>query len=75
MQQRPSNNHKAYCVQQEISLTKVRNDRRRYTKKYANLDCTWRIHALVLVDKNTWMIRRHIGKHNGVRTKANKVLV
>ncbi|KAJ8435325.1 hypothetical protein Cgig2_022926 [Carnegiea gigantea] len=31
-----------------------------------------RIHALVLVDRSIWMIRRHIGKHNGGRAEANK---
>ena len=37
-----------------------------------NVECTWRIHASVLVDKSTWMIRRHSGKHICGRTEANK---
>ncbi|KAJ8451191.1 hypothetical protein Cgig2_013963 [Carnegiea gigantea] len=63
---------KDYCVQQGISLRKIRNDRRRYTQKCANVECTWRIHASVLVDKSTWMIRRHSGKHICGRNECNK---
>ncbi|KAJ8429545.1 hypothetical protein Cgig2_008377 [Carnegiea gigantea] len=63
---------KDYCVQQGICLRKLRNDRRRYTKKCTNVDCTWRIHASVLDNKSTWMIRRHSWKHICGRTEVNK---
>jgi len=63
---------KDYCVQQGITLRKIMNDKRRYTQKCANVECTWRIHASVLVDKSTWMIRRHSGKHICGKTEGNK---
>ena len=63
---------KDYCVQQGITLRKIRNDRRRYTQKCANVECTWRIHASVLVNKRTWMIKRHSGKHICGRNEDNK---
>ena len=44
---------KDYYVQQGTTLRKIMNDRRRYTQKCANMECTWRIHASVLVDKST----------------------
>jgi len=64
---------KGYCVEQGISLRKVRNDSKRYTQKCSNLACTFRLHAFVLVDKTTWMVRSLRGSHVCALIEANKV--
>ncbi|KAJ8443103.1 hypothetical protein Cgig2_030871 [Carnegiea gigantea] len=52
-----------YCVQEGVSFRKLRNDRKRYTHKCFDSRCTFRIHASVLVDNITWIIRRIAGSH------------
>ncbi|KAJ8443094.1 hypothetical protein Cgig2_030862 [Carnegiea gigantea] len=50
-----------YCVQEGVSFRKLRNDRKRYTKKCFDSRCTFRIHASMLVDNITWIIRSIAG--------------
>ncbi|VFQ74346.1 unnamed protein product [Cuscuta campestris] len=48
---------KDYIIQKGISLRKMKNDRRRYTQTCKNKECKFRIHASVLVDGHSWMIK------------------
>jgi len=52
-----------YYVQEGVSFRKLRNERKRYTQKCSNSRCTFRIHASVLVDNITWIIRNITGSH------------
>lgn len=62
---------KDFCVLEGFTLRKIKNDRRRYTQKCSNLACTWRIHASVMVDKITWMLRSLTGNHTCPRRESN----
>jgi len=53
-------------------LRKVRNHNKRYTQQCSNLTCTFRLHASVLVDKTTWMIKSIRGSHVYVVIEVNK---
>ncbi|VFQ83426.1 unnamed protein product [Cuscuta campestris] len=48
---------KDYVIQKGISLRKIKNDKRRYTQVCMNKDCKFKIHASVLVDGHSWMIK------------------
>ena len=62
-----------YCVQEGVSFRKLRNDRKRYTQKCFNSRCTFRIHALVLVDNITYIIRSITGSHVCPVAEENKM--
>ncbi|KAJ8438951.1 hypothetical protein Cgig2_012846 [Carnegiea gigantea] len=63
---------KDYCVQHGITLRKIKNTRSRYTQRCINNDCSFKIHATVLVDKCTWMIRSLTEGHKYSNTQFNK---
>ena len=63
---------KDYCVQHGITLRKIKNTRSRYTQRCINHDCPIKIHAAMLVDKCTWMIRYLIEGHKCPNTQFNK---
>ncbi|KAL5811968.1 hypothetical protein ACOSQ3_026918 [Xanthoceras sorbifolium] len=48
---------KQYVIQEGFMLTKIKNDRSRYTIKCKNETCDWRFHASCLPDGLTFMIR------------------
>ncbi|KAL5743642.1 hypothetical protein ACOSQ2_026758 [Xanthoceras sorbifolium] len=48
---------KQYAIQEGFMLTKIKNDRSRYTIKCKNETCDWRFHASCLPDGLTFMIR------------------
>ncbi|VFQ67332.1 unnamed protein product [Cuscuta campestris] len=52
-----------YIIQKGISLRKIKNDKRKYTQTCANEKCKFRIHASVLVDGHSWMIKTLIDGH------------
>ena len=62
-----------YCVQEGISFGKLRNNRKRYTQKCFDSRCTFRIHASVLVDNITWIIRSITGSHVCPVAEQNKM--
>ncbi|KAJ8445066.1 hypothetical protein Cgig2_022586 [Carnegiea gigantea] len=62
-----------YYIQEGVSFKKLRNDRKRYTQKCSNSICTFRIHASVLVDNITWIIRSITGSHVCPVAKENKM--
>ena len=64
-----------YCIQEGFTLQKVKNEKTRYTKKYTKLECTWRIHYSVLVDKITWMVKSHTGWHTCGRLDHNRMAI
>ncbi|KAL5845362.1 hypothetical protein ACOSQ4_011320 [Xanthoceras sorbifolium] len=54
-------------------LTKIKNDRSRYTVKCKNETCDWRFHTSCLPDRLTFMIRSVQGGHSFcLRTTSNK---
>ncbi|KAJ8421507.1 hypothetical protein Cgig2_013185 [Carnegiea gigantea] len=63
---------KDYCVQHGVSLRKIKNTRSRYTQRCINNDYPFKIHAVVLVDKCTWMIRSLNEGHKCPNTQFNK---
>jgi len=62
-----------YCVQEGVSFRKLRNDKKRYTQKCSYSRCTFMIHALVLVDNITYIIRSITGSHVCPVAEENKM--
>jgi len=62
-----------YCIQEGVSFRKLRNDRKKHTQKCFDSRCTFRIHALVLVDNITWIIRSTAGSHVCPVAEENKM--
>ncbi|VFQ94034.1 unnamed protein product [Cuscuta campestris] len=54
---------KDYTIQKGITLRKLKNDKRRYTHTCINENCKFRIHASVLVDRHSWMIKTLCEEH------------
>ncbi|KAL5847893.1 hypothetical protein ACOSQ3_011417 [Xanthoceras sorbifolium] len=48
---------KQYAIQEGFMLTKIKNDRSRYTVKCKNETCDWKFHTSCLPDRLTFMIR------------------
>ncbi|KAL5767892.1 hypothetical protein ACOSQ2_014675 [Xanthoceras sorbifolium] len=64
---------KQYAIQKGFMLTKIKNDRSRYTVKCKNETCDWRFHTSCLPDRLTFMIRSVQGGHSFyLRTTSNK---
>ncbi|KAL5779583.1 hypothetical protein ACOSQ2_010320 [Xanthoceras sorbifolium] len=64
---------KQYAIQEGFMLTKIKNDKSRYTVKCKNETCDWRFHASCLPDRLTFMIRSVQGGHSFcLRTTSNK---
>ncbi|VFQ87781.1 unnamed protein product [Cuscuta campestris] len=64
---------KDYVIQKGISLRKIKNDKRRYTQVCMNKDCKFKIHASVLVDGHSWMIKSICEDHIcSVKEKHNR---
>ncbi|KAL5797313.1 hypothetical protein ACOSQ2_002133 [Xanthoceras sorbifolium] len=64
---------KQYAIQEGFMLTKIKNDRSRYTVKCKNETCDWRFHASCLPDRLTFMIHSVQGGHSFcLRTTSNK---
>ncbi|KAA8524887.1 hypothetical protein F0562_011310 [Nyssa sinensis] len=53
------------------SIIREKNEKARVTAHYANSSCMWRIHASLLPDGVTYMIKTYKGKHTCVRLQSN----
>ncbi|XP_021717502.1 uncharacterized protein LOC110685289 [Chenopodium quinoa] len=52
-----------FCIQEGFAVTVDYADNHRYTARCLINDCSWRIHAAVLVDKVSWAIKILEGEH------------
>jgi len=52
-----------FCIQEGFTLQNVKNEKTTYTKKCTDLECIWKIHCSVLIDKTTRMVKSHSGRH------------
>lgn len=48
---------KEYAIQEGVIINRIKNEKLRVTTTCALPNCQWRIHASVLVDKVTFMVR------------------
>lgn len=60
-----------FSVQVGVDLVIEKTDARRYTTLCANADCNWRVHAAVLPDKVTWVIKTLNSPHTCHRLEHN----
>ncbi|VFQ81391.1 unnamed protein product [Cuscuta campestris] len=54
---------KDYCIQKGIFLKKIKNDKKKYTQVCMNNKCAFRIHASILIDGHSWMIKSFTDGH------------
>lgn len=60
-----------YSIQEQADLVTVKVDSGRYTTMCVNEECQWRIHASVLPDNVSWVIKTLISPHTCQRLEHN----
>ncbi|XP_065864727.1 uncharacterized protein [Euphorbia lathyris] len=61
-----------FSIRGGFLLTYKKNDLKRVTAKCSNVTCKWRIHASVLLDNRTFMIKKLNDVHSCVQALGNK---
>ncbi|XP_026458450.1 protein FAR1-RELATED SEQUENCE 6-like [Papaver somniferum] len=66
-----------YCLKTGYRVTKVKNDRERFTMKCSKVSCTWMIHAVAIDSTcDVFRIKKYVGRHTcgaGVKLRSPKV--
>ncbi|XP_026399855.1 uncharacterized protein LOC113295745 [Papaver somniferum] len=66
-----------YCLKTGYRVTKVKNDRERFTMKCSKVPCTWMIHAVAIDSTcDVFRIKKYVGRHTcgaGVKLRSPKV--
>ncbi|XP_026419855.1 uncharacterized protein LOC113315819 [Papaver somniferum] len=66
-----------YCLKTEYRVTKVKNDRERFTMKCSKVSCTWMIHAVAIDSTcDVFRIKKYVGRHTcgaGVKLRSPKL--
>ena len=63
---------KEYVLKVGFKLIRHKNDKLRYTVSCGGKGCKWRLHAAVLDDEVSFMVRNYYGKHRCVRKVDNR---